>query len=315
MKILEFDKKHLESAKLIAATNYNEEREYVPILPGIDVLPDLEYFASNGLGVTAFDGDRLIGFLSCYEPWDNAFNSRAKGTFSPIHAHGAVKENRRLIYQKMYQAAAEKWVKRNITYHAIALYAHDTESINAFFTYGFGLRCMDAIRPMVDLDCKMCDGIYFEELAKTDVKRVGKLHQMLSKHLGNSPCFMYSSLEEFNCWLARAEERGSRLFIAKTYDSEKLIAFIEVTSNGENFATEVDHMCNICGAFCLPEYRGKYIFQNLLNFTIKKLKEEYKILGVDFESFNPTAYGFWLKYFTAYTNSVVRRIDECAIHD
>jgi len=46
------------------------------------------------------------------------------------------------------------------------------------------------------------------------------------------------------------------------------------------------------------------------------LKEEgYKLLGVDYESFNSTANGFWLKYFTPYTNSVVRRIDECALHE
>lgn len=55
MKILDFEKKHVESAKLIAAANYYEEREYVPILPSIDALPDLGYFASNGLGVAAFD--------------------------------------------------------------------------------------------------------------------------------------------------------------------------------------------------------------------------------------------------------------------
>ncbi|MBE5968004.1 MAG: hypothetical protein E7255_13750 [Lachnospiraceae bacterium] len=97
---------------------------------------------------------------------------------------------------------------------------------------------------------------------------------------------------------------------------KKLTAFVEVTSNGENFVTEVDTMSNICGAFCLPEYRGKNIYQNLLNFTIAKLEGEgYKILGVDFKSFNPTVYSFWLKYFIAYTNSVVRRIDECALHD
>ena len=314
MNILDFEMKHVESAKLIAAANYYEEREYVPILPSIDVLPDLEYFASNELGVAAFDDDRLIGFLCCYEPWDNAFDSSAKGTFSPIHAHGAVKENRRLIYQKMYQAAAEKWVKRKITYHAIGQYAHDTESINTFFTYGFGLRCIDAIRPMVEFECQSCYGICFEELAKTDVIRVRKMRQMESEHMGNSPCFMYSSLEDYKSWLARAEERNSRLFVAK--DCEKLIAFVEVKSNAENFVTEVDNICNICGAFCLPEHRGKNIYQNLLNFTIRKLKGEgYKLLGVDFESFNPTAYGFWLKYFTAYTNSVVRRIDECVLHN
>lgn len=314
MKIINFDKYHIERAKLIAVANYNEEREHVQSLPSIGGLPDLEYFASNELGVAAFDEDRLIGFLCCYDPWDNAFGSNSSGTFSPIHAHGAVKENRRLIYQKMYQATAEKWVKRNISYHAIGHYAHDEESINAFFTYGFGLRCMDAIRPMISFECPSCDGIYFEELAKTDVMRIRNLRQLQSEHMGNSPCFMHSSFEEFEVWLALAEERNSRLFVAK--DSEKLIAFIEVTNDGENFVTEVDDMCNICGAFCLHEYRGKSIYQNLLNFTITKLKEEgYKLLGVDFESFNPTAYGFWLKYFTAYTNSVVRRIDECALHD
>jgi GNAT superfamily N-acetyltransferase len=68
---------------------------------------------------------------------------------------------------------------------------------------------------------------------------------------------------------------------------------------------------HIDGAYCLPEHRGKGVFQNLLNFAIRTLKaENYTRLGVDFESINPTAYGFWMKYFTPYTHSVVRRIDE-----
>ena len=41
--------------------------------------------------------------------------------------------------------------------------------------------------------------------------------------------------------------------------------------------------------------------------------EGYKYLGVDFESINPPAYAFWLKYFTAYIHSVVRCIDEGAV--
>ena len=36
----------------------------------------------------------------------------------------------------------------------------------------------------------------------------------------------------------------------------------------------------------------------------------YTMLGVDFESINPSGSGFWLKFFHAYTNGVVRRIDE-----
>lgn len=314
MRIFDFEMKHVEDAKLIAIVNYNEEREYVPILPAIDILPDLEHFASNGLGVVAFDKGKMVGFLCCYEPWENAFHSKAKGTFSPIHAHGSVKENRSMIYKRMYQVAAEKWVKHKIAYHAIALYAHDIESINAMFTYGFGLRCVDAIRPMEGLELQCRDEIHFEELTKADVMQIREMRQMLSEHLGNSPCFMYSTQEEFARWLVRAEARNTRLFVAR--EGEKPIAFVEVSGSGENFVTEVSDMCNICGAFCIPEYRGKNIYQNLLSFTILKLKAEgYKMLGVDFESFNSTANVFWMKYFTAYTNSVVRRIDECALHD
>ena len=73
-------------------------------------------------------------------------------------------------------------------------------------------------------------------------------------------------------------------------------------------------MRNICGAFCLPEYRGRGIMQGMLDACINVLSMEgFRLLGVDFESFNPAARGFWLKHFVPYTNSLVRRIDESAL--
>ena len=313
MKIYDFEKKHIKEAKLIALSNYKEECECVPILPFIDIVPDLEEFVDNRLGVVAYEAEKMVGFLCCYNPWQNAFDSRAIGTFSPIHAHGAVKENRNLIYKRMYQAAAEKWVDHKITYHAVALYAHDVEAINAMFTYGFGLRCVDAIRSMEILKFGSCDEIICEEISKADVVQIRELRKMYSDHMGKSPCFMYSTPEKFENWLAEAEMEDTRVFIARK--SEKPIAYLEVSSSGENFATEATEMCNICGIFCLPEYRGQNIYQNLLNFTILKLQQEgYKILGVEFEGFNPTGQAFWTKYFMPYTNSVVRRIDECALN-
>ena len=54
--------------------------------------------------------------------------------------------------------------------------------------------------------------------------------------------------------------------------------------------------------------------ENILNFIIKTLKNENTILlGTDFESFNPMANNFWLKYFKEYTQSVVCRIDNLYI--
>ncbi len=146
MNIIDFSKNHIEEATNLAKLNYEEERNFVNILPSIDSLPDLSEFANNNLGVVAFENTKMIGFLCCYNPCDNLFGI-TKGVFSPIHTHGTG------------------------------------------------------------------------------------------------------------------------------------------------------------------------IFQNLLNYTITQLKmNKFRILGVDFESFNPNAYGFWLKYFTPYIYSLTRRIDEQIIN-
>jgi GNAT superfamily N-acetyltransferase len=320
MRIVDLEQNHMKEAIDLALSNYDEERVHVPALPSIEQIPDLTIFVNNGLGAAALDDEgHLIGFLGCFEPWDNAFDSCAKGTFSPIHAHGAIKEKRDEIYKRMYQYAANKWVRHQITYHGIALYAHEQNAISALFQYGFGLRCVDAIRDMNQIELSNCYAkkgmqIEFKELYKDEIPMVRELRKMLSDYLGESPCFMYSSEDDFNSWLQRAEQRDSRLFVA--LDGEKVIAFFEVQHIGENFVTWSPDMRSICGAFCLPEYRGMGISQELINYIIVTLKEEgVQRLGVDFESFNPAGSVFWLKYFDSYTYSVVRRIDECAIRD
>lgn len=315
MKIVEFDSAHAAVAAELAMADYEEERDRVPALPIMKALPDLRPFADNHLGVAAFEGDEMLGFLCCLEPWEHAFQTAAKGTFSPMHAHGARKEGRGVIYQRMYQAAAEKWVKKGITYHSIALYAHEETALSAFFDYGFGRRCVDAIRSMEPLEnCFPPDGIAFRELDWQEAGRVRELRRMLKEHMGNSPCFMRTPVgEPEEC---REQEREAtqdcRIFAAE--DGKKVAAFMEVTDGGENFATLAGDMRNICGAYCLPEYRGRNIYQGLLDYVILMLKKEgFCRLGVDYESFNPTANRFWPKYFEPYTKSVVRRIDECAL--
>lgn len=104
-------------------------------------------------------------------------------------------------------------------------------------------------------------------------------------------------------------QEGVRYFVAK--QNGKICAFLKISPSGEAFVATGNSYRHITGAYCLPEHRGKGVYQNLLNFAISGLKEDgYTRLGVIFESFNPTGRGFWLKYFSDYTHSVVRRIDE-----
>jgi len=309
MQIISFNREHLEQAMQIAKANYEEERLLVPMLPQVDSLPDLTEFADNKLGVVAIDNNKMIGFLCAYYPIDDAWGTtNAKGTFSPIHAHGVIGENRDRVYSQLYQVAADKWVKEGIVSHAIALYAHDKETLGSFFYNGFGLRCIDAIRyidhiPMINnIKCEYC------ELPKDEWKNLLDLQNILISHLGNSPTFMPYPLVSEEKFL-KGIANDVRYFVAR--EKDKCIAYIKIGENGENFVCDDSSMMNICGACCLPEYRGTGIYYNLLAHLVSTLKSEgYTRLGVDFESFNPTARGFWLKYFTEYTKSVVRRIDE-----
>jgi GNAT superfamily N-acetyltransferase len=148
----------------------------------------------------------------------------------------------------------------------------------------------------------------YYELSKEEWHKLLTLENLLITHLTSSPSFMpYSILNEAD--FLKNLDKDVRFFVAKGKD--KCVAFIKISREGENFVCNDKGIMNICGAYCLPEYRGTGIYSNLLAYLVSNLKTEgYTRVGVDFESFNPTARGFWLKHFTEYTNSVVRRIDD-----
>lgn len=310
MIIQDFEPKHIEEAMGIALSAYNYERAFTWDLPLISSIPILKQLSENGLGVAAFEGGKMVGFLCSVEPFENAFRSTdVRGVFSPMGANGADMENHGKIYAALYQAAAKKWVKAGAMSHAICLYEHDEEAAQQLFRYGFGMRCVDAIRPMETIDCTLCSGYEFLELPKEDYAYVYPLNLGLNEHYCTSPFFVNRKPDTPEGFLNSSERNKERYFAAKI--GGELCAYMEVSDEGETFAASGDDYRHITRAYCLPEHRGRGVYKNLLNYAINTLKTEgYTRLGVDFESINPSGSGFWLKYFNAYTNSVVRRIDE-----
>ena len=129
MIIQDFEPKHIEEAMGIALSAYNYERAFTWDLPLISSIPILKQLSENGLGVAAFEGGKMVGFLCSVEPFENAFRSTdVRGVFSPMGANGADMENHGKIYAALYQAAAKKWVKAGAMSHAICLYEHDEEA-------------------------------------------------------------------------------------------------------------------------------------------------------------------------------------------
>jgi len=85
MIIQDFEPKHIEEAMGIALSAYNYERAFTWDLPLISSIPILKQLSENGLGVAAFEGGKMVGFLCSVEPFENAFRSTdVRGVFSPI---------------------------------------------------------------------------------------------------------------------------------------------------------------------------------------------------------------------------------------
>lgn len=314
IQIHPFTTADVEEAGQIALKNYLTERERVPALPQMDSVPDLSAYVKNNLSVAAFDGGKMVGFLCSVPPYKNAFRSTdAVGMFSPMGAHGATGKNRARVYALMYEAAAHIWARAGITSHAVCLYTHDGEVQEQFFRYGFGIRCVDAIRGMDKIEARDLTGVDFLELKREEISEILPLDHLLDEHMASSPTFILRPSETQESFLEKANRSGARFFTAQA--NGQITAFIKVEREGETFICDTPGYRHITGAFCLPEHRGKGVYQNLLNFAITTLRAEgYTKFGVDFESFNPTAWGFWLKYFDAYTYGVVRRIDEHAAY-
>jgi GNAT superfamily N-acetyltransferase len=308
MKIVDFTVRHVERAAQISKRNYGEERKSVPALPPIDKLPDLTPYAENGLGAAAEDGGELLGFLCSVPPFKNAFRSTGTtGVFSPMGANGAIGQDRAEIFARLYQAAGEKWAAAGASSHAVCLYAHDKQAQEQFFRYGFGLRCIDAVRGLDEIDAPLCEAYTFSELAPEEHFRLFPFVKLFNRHFLKSPTFMVKPDRTKAEFMEGVKD--DRFFTARK--NGEIVAFLKAGYAGETFIRDTPGYIHADGAYCLPEHRGTGITQGLLRLAVSALKAEgYTYLGVDFESINPAAYGFWLKYFAAYTRGVVRRIDE-----
>lgn len=310
MTIVDFTPSHIPAASALALADYREQQRRLPALPAVEEGLDLTPFAAVGLGVTAFEGGRMVGFLSVGPPFDNAFGStRCRGVFSPMGAHAAAPERRGPVYAAMYQRAAAKWVRAGALSHAVALYAQGEEAQRQFFQYGFGLRCVDAIRPMEPIDCPPPKGYSFFELPPAQFSSVYPFEELLDRHFRESPTFMARPLESCDAFCRSCAAEGDRCFAAAFQG--RLCAYLKLSAKGETFLSPSPRYRHITGAFCLGEHRGKGVVQTLLNCAIRSLKGEgCTHLGVDFESINPAAHAFWCKYFSPYTHGLVRRVDE-----
>lgn len=294
-------------------TAYNEEKFVVSFLP--DEQDFLNYFnkaISNlfrkGTGIIATYDSKLIGFLAGFSV--NEFFGQCKGIYIPLFGHGVFKEYRSSIYKELYSRAAELWVEKSYMTHAITLYAHDDESINTWFWMGFGLRCVDAIREVESIEVEYNQSIKISKVDASYIPQLADIHRKHNEYYRKSPIFMPNKdedpIQDLTQWIGK---RNHHMWVA--FDHEKPLGYMRIQPDAETFVSEHQSVMNVTGAYVVQDGRKSGIGAMLLaEIQQWLLNNGYPLCGVDFESLNTIGSSFWNKYFTPYTYSVVRRIDE-----
>ena len=309
-----FTEKHIDEAVKLAFAELENERKQCPDLPHEDFSKHLtgilHWLSSQPFGKAAINEGKLVGYLIFAGPWDGFFGD-VKGVFSPLggSAFSYDYKNRGRLASMLFESVAEEFVEQGVFSCALSRYAHDEEIAKSFVLNGFGIRCSDFVREISEFDLQnnSCE-VVFKELPVDKFAAVEHLQRGLHRHLAGAPVFFPG--DDFDEWFKNWIKRETmRIFAAET--DGRIIGFISIDDNAENFITEHNTMKNICGAYFDENYRGKGIAQNLLLFVAETLKAEgVTHLGVDCETLNPTALNFWGKYFEPYTYSFARRIDE-----
>lgn len=313
MNIIPFNSQYIPLAAGLFIEKFKQQRRSVPIL--LDLMEDpanvtgkLEWLMGQCPGVAAFEDGKLVGYLG----WiliDDFRGTQRRGALVPEWGHAAAGENQVVIYRALYRAAAAYWVQAGVQVHAITLLACDHGAVNTWFWNGFGLTVVDAVRPMEKLvGHTLSGGLEVRKADLTDVETLALLEAEHWRHYAEPPTLMVSqvpdSAEDFVRFLS---EPVNSAWLAFQNGSPAGYMRFEAQIDGAAAVVEGPGVAGITGAFVRPQHRGRGLATALLDAAQRDYAAQgFTCCVVDFESFNPEAASFWMRYFEPVTLSVIR---------
>lgn len=307
--------KHIEEAATLVALRYQAERTHNQLLPAqfeqAEVITSrLQEQVGKVPGVAAIRDNRLVGFLLGLRA---PIFGRIRGVFSPDWGHAADSSDPYNIYRAMYAELSQAWLVNGCFAHAIQVYTHEHDASNAWFSLGFGMRGMDALRDLSPIRGVSHLEIEIRQVRPEDFEILMPLVLDLCKHLAAAPIFLpltdtlgqrRTSHKE---WL---ENSNNALWLA--FQNGAAVGYIRAQpSTHYNLAIADDTTVSITGAFTCPEVRGSGVGAMLLNHVLKWARSQgCQKCAVDCETANIPGHAFWRKHFQPICYALVRSIDE-----
>lgn len=300
---------HLEDAAELVTRRYEALRAQVPIMPPRyadrgTILGMLQGMAGRCLGVVAFQGSRMAGFILGY-PLDELLGRRC--AYSPEWANGAELGESRRIYEAMYTQLAPAWVADGCCSHAISMLGNDRNGMEGWHWMGFGMVAIDGIREAEPLP-GVIPSADIRQARLEDAAKVGALFRGLERYMAGAPTFWAHDMGDAEEWLAKP-----RNVMWLAYEGGEAVGCLgmEVGHEGGCEVLQDEMTVSAEPAFVREGVRGKGIGVALLDKALRWAEEQgFARCAVDFESANTSAVRFWLRWFTPVGYSLLRILGE-----
>ena len=301
---------HLESAMSMVAARYCAARKQIPFLPARfedprAILPRLEDQVGHVPGVAALREDQLVGFISTLL----VTNRGERLACVPDFGHAADRGDSYEIYRRMYATIADQWLANGCFWHAITVYPHEREALDAWVSVGFGLAVVDALQSLDALP-PLAITLDIRRAQVGDIAQIVPLELALERHLASSPTYLPLIVEggrrSLRDWLA---DESHALWLA--FQAGKAVAYLRLEpSEGLVLPTASETTVAITGAYTREDVRGTGIGTALLRHGLEWARAAgYRHCSVDFESANLLGSRFWLRHFEPVCHSLMRRVN------
>jgi GNAT superfamily N-acetyltransferase len=314
IQIVEFKKAHFEQAANLFVNKFKQLRQTIPLLPEAmeetrQVVEKLDALSKISPGLAALENGRLAGFMGWYIV-DHFRETEETGAYCPVWAHGTVETNATNIYNALYRAASTQWTAARCAVHCISLLANDRAAEKIWFWSGFGMVIVDAIRPMSPLGVPGSGELTIHKAQIEDAETLAVLEDEHLRHYTLPPVFMARPRPPENASAFREflQNPINSIWLAEIHGVPAGFIRFEGRSFGATEIVQSAATIAITGAYTRPEYRGQRAAVLILDAALKDYASQgFERCSVDFESFNPEAAHFWMKYFQPVSIALMRR--------
>jgi hypothetical protein len=151
----------------------------------------VEAAVADGPALVAVDGSEVVRFMVVPLPGRPGTTTARLG----MTHHGARPDDARLIYRRLYEAAAAKVVKLGCTYHSLPVPVEHGAAVDTFFELEFGVDQIDGILRIPEHAGQTPSRDFVRRAEPADVDSIVELAIELAKYHARSPMFQVALLD------------------------------------------------------------------------------------------------------------------------